>query len=202
VYHYRTEDIVYVTTRFVGIQRGGVKYLVFLLTQDYIEENRKIAEAIGPSLERFARDLGDSGAVVRPFQGNADATLGDALNGKMWDEQDTEYMRNNLPALLITSVDFDDFDPRSSQYALVFLRDLIDKHGNVEIFSLENLLTRLLNGAKQGRIFEAADDFLRNRDAEQAREAVALKPGIWGVTLDLAKAKKIYTNIQHRSIKH
>jgi hypothetical protein len=39
---------MYVTTRFVGVQRGGVQYLFFLLTQDYFDNNAKVASAIHP----------------------------------------------------------------------------------------------------------------------------------------------------------
>lgn len=191
---------MYITTRYVGVQRGGVRYLVFLLTEDYIENNAKIAREITPELERFAKDLGDAGALVRPFQGNADSALGDIL-AKAWNKDAANYMAANLPALLMTSVDFDDFDPQASQHAIIFLRDLIDKHGNVEMFALGNLLKGLRDGAKAGRLFEAAEEFLKDRDEKALKDALEIKPKFAGITLDMRKVLTLWENIRHRTVK-
>lgn len=192
---------MHVTTRFVGTQRGGVQYLIYLLTEEYIEANQKIAHEITPALERFARDLSDSGTLVRPFPGSEERTLADVTRRqKLWDPRVERYMMDNLPGLLITSVDFDDFDPRASQHTLIFLRDLIDKNGNVEVFSLQALLKGLLQGAREGRIFDAANEFLRDRDEKQLKEAIEVKPSFAGVSLDLRKVTTIWDKVRHRAI--
>src|SRR5436190_21849155 len=126
---------MYVTTRYVGVQRGGVDYLFFLLTEDYIQEYKKIADGLMPLLEGFARDLGDAGALVRPFPGGEKATLGDALR-KHWREDRIQPTKSTLPALLVTDVDFDDFDPDCNNHLYISLRDAMDDSGEIRVFEL------------------------------------------------------------------
>ena len=127
---------MYVTTRFIGTERGTMNYLFLLLTEDYIEENRKIAEGITPLLNRFARKIGDTGALVRPFPGDEEETLGNALS-KNWTEGQIMHMRGSLPALLVIDKDFDEFNPTDSNYIYISLRSSIDEYGNVKLFQLQ-----------------------------------------------------------------
>jgi hypothetical protein len=165
-------------------------YLFFLLTEDYIESNRKIAESLAPLLTKFAQDLGDSGALVKPFPGGARDTLGDIIR-KAWSNDQIMRMRQDLPAILVTDVDFDDFDPRISNYLYISLRDSINKYGDVEIFTLAELLSELILGARIKDLFNVANDYLKaqkNKETWQAAlESLELKPGAFGISLDLKK---------------
>ena len=67
---------VYVTTNYLGVRKGSLRYLFFLLSEDYIESNKRIAEALRPLQEKFAKDLGASGAIVRPTEGDATESIG------------------------------------------------------------------------------------------------------------------------------
>ena len=149
---------MYVTTRYVGVQRGGVDYLFFLLTEDYIQEYKKIAESLMPLLEGFARDLGDAGALVRPFPGGEKATLGDALR-KHWPDDRIKPTKGTLPALLVTDVDFDDFDPDCNNHLYISLRDAMDKNGDIRVFDIKELLDELVLGARIGDLFGVASDY-------------------------------------------
>lgn len=62
---------MYVTTNYLGVRKGSLNYLFFLLSEDYIESNKRIAEAMRPLQEKFAKDLGAAGAIVRPTEGDA-----------------------------------------------------------------------------------------------------------------------------------
>lgn len=179
-----------VTTRYVGVQRGKLDYLFFLLTEDYIEANVRIAESLSPLLVKFARDLGDSGALVRPFSGEEKSTLGDALK-KGWSKEEIERMRLDLPALLITDVDFDDFDPKTSKHLIIYLRGSINENGEIKIFELAELLNELALGARIKDLFGVANDYLEAQRKKGLKEAswdtVELKPGAFGIKVDLKK---------------
>jgi hypothetical protein len=181
---------MYVTTRYVGVQRGGVDYLFFLLTEDYIQEYRKIADGLMPLLEGFARDLGDAGALVRPFPGGGKDTLGDALR-KHWREDRIKPTKSTLPALLVTDVDFDDFDPESNNHLYISLRDAMDNSGDIKVFELKELLDELVLGARIGDLFGVASDYFleqkRKKSKQAAVDVVEVRPRIFGVSLDVKK---------------
>ena len=177
---------MYVTARYAGTVLGKVNYLFLLLTEDYIEENRKIAEAVSPLLTKFARDLGDEGALVRPFKGHEATTLGDVVR-RPWGNEMIMRMRRDLPALLAIDEDFDHFDPSKHQYIYISLRDSMDQFGNVKVFELQEFLEALTEAVKNGEVFETARKQLREHKQRLAWGALQLKPGIFGFALDLKK---------------
>jgi hypothetical protein len=172
------------------VQRGGVDYLFFLLTEDYIQGHKKIAESLMPLLEDFARDLGNAGALVRPFPGGEKATLGDALQ-KHWCRDRIQPRKSTLPALLVTDVDFDDFEPYVNNHLYISLRDAMDHNGEIRVFELKQLLDELVLGARIGDLFGVAGDYFRQQKREKCKQAavnmVEVRPGIFGVNFDVKK---------------
>ena len=63
---------MWITHSYLGTTRGRMRCLFFLLYEDYIETQTQFARELDLELERFARNLGDRGAVVRPFLGDID----------------------------------------------------------------------------------------------------------------------------------
>lgn len=178
---------MYITTRYAGIKRDKMNYLFFLLTEDYIEDNRRIAEGLGPLLNKFARDLGEKGALVKPFPGDEETTLGNALEGKSWTSEQIMMMRQSLPALLIIDLDFDDFDPTSSKYIYISLRRAIDKYGNVNIFELQDLLDLLVSASDHVDLFREAHQYIGEEDRRMIEEATEVKPSFFGINFDLKR---------------
>lgn len=175
-----------ISTRFVGTKRGEMTYLFFLLTEDYIEEHVKMSETLEPLLTEFARDIGDAGALVRPFRGNVDATQHDILS-KNW--ADRERGRIQLtPGILVIDVDFDGFNPRSHRWLHISLRDSMNRYGEVSIFDLHEIFSRLAECCRgKTSLFDLADDFARKRIAEELYESFELKPGIFGCSVDVKR---------------
>lgn len=188
---------MYVTTRFIGTERGTMNYLFLLLTEDYIEENRKIAEGITPLLNRFARKIGDTGALVRPFPGDEEETLGNALS-KNWTEGQIMHMRGSLPALLVIDKDFDEFNPTDSNYIYISLRSSIDEYGNVKLFQLQELLTLLADACATPELFSTARKYLRVQDKRVLWEALELKPEVVGFSFDLKKGAEFLRLLSQR----
>ena len=177
---------MYVTTRFVGTKRGTMNYLFFLLTEDYIEENKRITESLAPLLARFAREIGDQGALVKPFQGDEATTLDNALK-KNWSDAQVMRMRKDLPALLVIDEDFDAFDPTRSNYIYISLRTAMDDFGNVRIFDVQELLDILVDACSRSDLFAVARGYLAAQNRESLWEAVELKPEFVGFSFDLKK---------------
>ena len=53
-----------ITHSFLGVNQGDYRCLFFLLFEDYIETQYQFVRELEPHLERFARNLGDSGALA------------------------------------------------------------------------------------------------------------------------------------------
>lgn len=177
---------MYVTTRYIGTERGKMNYLFLLLTEDYIEENQRIAEGLVPLLTRFAEEVGDKGVLVKPFRGKEEETLGDALR-KKWTEQQIKQMRGDLPAILVIDKDFDEFEPIHSNYIYISLRESMDDFGNVRVFQLQELLSLLATACKSPSLFVLAREYLNKQNNKSLWEATELKPEFFGFSFDLKK---------------
>jgi hypothetical protein len=84
---------MWITHSFLGTTRGRTKCLFFLLFEDYIDAQRGLPEEVKAELERFARNLGDHGALVTPFPGDAPATHVSVLDKRWTEEEQREYAR-------------------------------------------------------------------------------------------------------------
>lgn len=74
-----------ITHKFLGTKIGTAKCLCFVLYEDYIEQQAEVARALDLEFERLARRFGDSGLVVRAFQGDIETAMSDVLE-KNWSE--------------------------------------------------------------------------------------------------------------------
>lgn len=179
------------TSSYLGLQKGPVDYLFFLLTEDYIEANRRIREALEPLLTKFGRDLGTSGAVVKPFAGDETTTFDQVLN-RSWTDKDKVSLREQTPALLVIESSLDEFDPRRSRYVLISLRDTMDEFGNVRVFDLQELFDLLRKGAETGDLFHQVVQYGRRERLAEAgkriRNAVRFDPSFAGIGLDVPEA--------------
>ncbi len=150
---------MWITHSYLGTTRGRMRCLFFLLYEDYIEAQTQFARELDLELERFARNLGDRGAVVRPFLGDIDKTRSHILD-KPWDDRQRQELYNT-PSLLMINVDFDEFDPLKYPWFLLHL-------GN-------KMYEREIGGAyKFRRVFEQLAEAVNNADVDPfkiAREA-------------------------------
>jgi hypothetical protein len=180
--------LMYVTHRYLGIQRGRLKYLFLLLTEDYIEENRTIRGNLRPLLENFGRTLAGHGAVVLPFRGTEDDNLGDILKKGEWNQEQVRWMRDNLPGILIINCDVSDFNPEKDPFIIVSIRQSLDDYGNVKVFEIAELLKFLAENAADENLFANSPPELLAMQRADLWSIVEAKPGIYGFGIDLASA--------------
>ena len=63
-----------ITSSYAGTAIGKHRYLFFTLYEDYNDLSRGFVQEFEVHLERLARNLGESGAVVRSFAGDIETT--------------------------------------------------------------------------------------------------------------------------------
>lgn len=155
---------MYLTTNYLGIRKGGVRYLFYLLSQDYIESNAEIQRGVAPLLQEFARDLAGDGALVVPFTRTASENLSKVTNAL--EPPFIENLYSITPALLILDRDLGEFNPQKSSYLVVSLRKSMDEFGRVKIFEVKALLDVLANASREAGLFEKAEEYLSGRKTE------------------------------------
>jgi hypothetical protein len=180
-----------ITTSYIGTRKEGKNYLFFLLTETYINQNKRIMESLKPLLTQFSRDLNSKGALIMPYEGDERNTLNDVLK-KGWSHEDIARMRSSLPAILVTDVDFDVFDARNCNYACIFLRESMSEHGDVNVFELQEILEHLSSGTWINSLFRDMKAYYSKQRRDSLWKATELKPEIIGFSFDLKQALQFF----------
>lgn len=186
---------MYVTTRFIGTERGKMKYLFFLLTEDYIQSQVRIMESIEPLLIKLSAEIGQTAALVRPFKNFESDTLGDVMR-KKWPDGEREKIAVTS-GILVIDKNFDSFDPCENKWLHISIRDLISASGDVQIFELNNLITVLIHACREGNLLDFQDLKLnsKKRSVKELFDMVELKPGLFGLSIDLKKGMQFLTGL-------
>jgi hypothetical protein len=188
---------VYVTTNYLGVHKGVVNYLFFLLTEDYIEAKGGIADALRPALVRFGKGLGASGAVVVPFEGEATSNLERVINPGGGEESTLQKLvKGRTPGLLVLDSSLQDFDPARHRFLFISLRDSIGEFGDVKVFEVEELLQMLTQAAAAVGLFEAVEKYQNKKNktgaARLLSDSTQLRPSFMGISVDLKQAYAAY----------
>ena len=193
---------MWITHSYLGTTRGKMKCLFFLLYEDYVKTQSQFARELDLELERFARNLGNSGAVVRPFLGDIEKTKSHIFE-KPWDERERKELYKT-PSLLMINVDFDEFDPREHPWFLLHFSDKMREIGISGAQEFRTVFYQLAEAVKNTdedpfKVAHAAYYEIHPVDAVRIFEA---KPGIFGFSVDLIKAGRfleaLYRRFVHR----
>ena len=178
---------MWITESFLGTKTNGAKYLFFLLFEDYIEEQTQFAEELNLELERFARNLGDKGALVRPFQGDIESSRKGILD-KNWTESEKREI-SKTPALLMIDKDFDTFNPEEDSWLLFNFGEKLHE-GIVGAYKYKEPLKAIVEATKEDNIniFEVAHKAKHELSVNDATKVFTANPGIFGFSIDLIKA--------------
>lgn len=174
---------MWITHSYLGTVRGKTRCLFFLLFEDYIDAQNGLSDEVKLELERFARNLGDFGALVAPFPGDAQTTQVSVL-GKRWSEAEEQELRQT-PALLMIDTDFDEFDPRRHSWVLFhFNRSSYD---SAYAAKLRSLLDKIITATSDRDVdpFEIVHDAIRNEAVAHVSKVLKLEPGAFGISIDL-----------------
>jgi hypothetical protein len=201
--HIRGEKM-HITHSFLGETLGSYRCLFFLLLEDYIEAQSDFVHKVDLSLERFARNLGYSGAVIKPFLGDIEAIKTEVLS-KNWTEREAHEVRKT-PGLLLINIDFEKFDPREHPWIFINLGERIQKDApDVPLTLIDHILSKLAESTRNAEkdIFQETNKILREVPLTDVASVFEAKPGIFGFSIDIMKGGKLLTTLFDRmSSKH
>ena len=180
---------MYITHSFMGSTIGQLRYLFFALYEDYTDFGRSfVQEFNGVYLERLARDLGDHGAVVKPFLGDIQKTRVD-IESKNWTENERRQLKL-VPSLLVISKDFHKFSPRSDPWLIFHFGER--QYGDANGFAELDKTLKAITASVTDPTSEPEDLYKIARAMTNERPdlglAFSLQPNIFGFSIDIIKA--------------
>ncbi|RLB93569.1 MAG: hypothetical protein DRH50_07730 [Deltaproteobacteria bacterium] len=192
---------MYLTHSFVAIKKGTLDYLLFYITEDYVEAQVKLTEQLNPLLEDLGRNLLDKGAVVKAF----DRDISDA-NRELAEKFDQEFTRDIIisinnrmekPGLLILNSDIQSFNPKEHKWLFISLRSFLEDWGALKVFKMKeffDILTEAINNGED--LFEEARNYIKMQKAISAHKMIELKPGIFGISWDLKETFNFFKELR------
>lgn len=181
---------MYLKHSFIAIKQGDLDYLLFYITEEYVQNQERLRKQLNPLLETLGRDLGDKGAVIRAF--NSEISR---VNKELTERFDQEFKREIIisienrmekPGLLILNSDIQSFDPKDNSWIYISFREYLDDFGNLKVYDVQKLFDTIKNAINNGdNLFEKAHQYLRKEKTESAYKIIELKPGAFGISLDL-----------------
>lgn len=190
---------MFITHSYLGASCKDYRCLFFLLLEDYIEAQSQILQIFNPYLERFARSLGDSGALVTPFLGDVEVVRQQVLD-KSWLESELGEIRKT-PSLLMIDKDFDAFDPREHPWIqLHFGYRVSNTEPVLTALKFGDNLTQLAEAVKNSKkdVFNTARDLQHEISLSDAAKLFEAKPGVFGLSVDLFKCADLIRALYHR----
>lgn len=190
---------MFITHSYIGQSIGKFRCMFFLVFEDYVETQTELVKGLEPYLERFARNLGDKGAMVKPFIGDIPNVRDHILN-KNW-TRDELALVGTTPGLLMINVDFDDFDPRQHPWVHIGLWSK-DPSGRIQVAEVKNILENLVNIVTKSDkdIFTEAAAAKNEISVSDLADVFEAKPGIFGFSIDLIKAADFVSMLCKRLI--
>jgi hypothetical protein len=183
-----------ITQSYLGTSRGPYRCLFFLLLEDYIEAQTQFVQELELYLERFARQLGDAGVVVRPFTSDIAETRRHVLD-KSWEEREIEEIRKT-PSLLMIGEDFDAFDPRDHSWIHLNFGKRVE-HGIPGLSEFRDTLAQLADAVQDSTedVFAVAQRLIHRVRLADAAEVFEAKPGVCGFSIDLIRGAQLVTEL-------
>lgn len=190
---------MHITHSYIGQTVGRFRCQFFLIFEDYVETQTELIRELEPYLERFARNLGDKGAVVRPFIGDIEAVREHVLN-KNWSHDELALV-GTTPGLLMINVDFDEFDPREHPWVHIGLWSN-DPSGRIQAKEVRGILERLVRIVTKSdkNIFTEAAAAKTEISASEVASVFEAKPEIFGFSVDLIKAAGLVSILYKRML--
>lgn len=194
---------MYLTHSFVAIKKGELDYLMFYITEDYVEQQVKLKEQLNPLLEELGRNLLDKGAIIKAFDRDVNSA-----NKELTEKFDQEFTRDIIisfdhqmerPGLLILNSDINTFDPKNHKWLYISFRDFLDEFGGVKIYKLKELFDILVSAIKENKdLFKKAENHLKKQKTISAHKMVELKPGIFGISLDVKETFNFFNQLRNK----
>ena len=172
---------MWVTQTYLGDVERDAKFYVYFLYEDYVPDQANLTQAIQHELENLGEVYGDSVSLMMPnprFAGRIEAEVRDFP--KLW-----MAVKPYLPGLLMSPVPLTELQSSISGCNFIPLKNGSAKHLASVVQSVRNLADDAI-ATHAGASDEPKPKFL-----ERVSDAIEVKPGIWGVKIDLRKVTGI-----------
>ena len=141
-------------------------------------------------LERLARDLKGSGAVMQPFPADVEKTRDD-VRSKDWTDAELSEVRR-VPSLLVINKDFDEFSPRADSWILFHFgeRNFGGHEGLARLDEVIRTITSVALDANSsvGELLTLSRSMAGSRI--KASKIFEAKPGAFGLSVNLLEGWK------------
>ena len=188
---------MFITHSYAGTLQGKHRCQFFFLLEDYVEAQTAFVRELDLQLERFARNLKDAAAVVRPFAGDIEATKRHVL-AKNWTNEELGKI-GDTPGLLMINVDFDSFDPRRHPWLHLGFGPAL-RDGKTPAGEFKDLLGDLAEAIERSRedVFRVARAVINEVGLKEVAEVFEIKPEIFGISIDVAKGLEVLKKLRQR----
>jgi len=189
---------MHISSSYLITRKGDFRCQFFLLLKDYLQAQSQFVQELDLALERFARDMKDSGVLVRPFPGDIENTRAQVL-ARAWSEGERREIEKT-PALLMIDVDFVGFDPRAHRWLHLYFPEHQADGVPVAHDTLAKLATAVCNAEID--VFRAANQIIHQIRLGDAAKVFQAKPGMFGFSVDLVRGgefvARLYRKIMSR----
>lgn len=188
---------MFITHSYAGTVQGTYRCMFYYLLEDYIEAQTAFVRELDLHLERFGRNLKDSGAFVRPFVGDIDNTKQHVL-AKNWTREELERV-GDTPGLLMINVDFDVFNPREHPWLHLGFGEAL-RESKTPASEYKDLLGNLADAIlrSDSDVFEEARSVVYQVGLKDVTELFEAKPGIFGISIDLVQGAALLKKLRQR----
>jgi len=179
---------MHITHSYLGTTKGQFRCLFFLLLEDYIEAQSKLARDLDPALERFARKMGQAGVLLRPFAGDIESAKSNILDKPWRPAQRAELSKT--PGLLMIEEDFDTFDPHHHRWLHISLHSRLESSASRTSDECAEMLTKLAEAVCDADtdVFKAVSAAIHEVRFPDVAKVFEAKPGVFGFSIDLIQA--------------
>ena len=186
---------MYITHSYIGTNRGEVDYLIFYLTEEYIEEQVNFTQQIQPMLNYLGEHLLNKGAVVQSFKNKIGQNNEELL--QKWKKifEEDQYSRRlyndvDRPALLIINTEINNLT--KDNFLLISLRDF-EENGNFNIYEIKEFFQTLIEIVHSDiDLIEQTKKNIKRKNLKDTKTIMNINPSLFGVGINGKEAMKAF----------
>ena len=186
---------MYITHSFAGTKKGDLDYLIFYLTEEYIEDQVHFTQRLQPMLNNLGENLLNRGAVVQTFRNKINENNQEL--SKKWEEifkedQFSKKLYNDIdrPALLILNSEISEIS--DNNFLLISLQDFED-NGNFDVCEINNFFQTLIEIVRSDmNLIEKTKEYIKKRNLSNAKKIMNVNPQLFGIGINGREALKAF----------
>ena len=184
---------MYITHSYIGTKKGEVDYLVFYLTEEYIEEQINLTQQIQPMLNYLGEHLLNKGAVIQPFKGRIGQNNQELLEKWRKIFEEDQYSRRlyddiDRPALLILNTEINNLT--KDNFLLISLRDF-EENGNFNIYEIKEFFQTLIEIAHSDiNLIKQTKKYIKRKNLKDTKTIMNINPSLFGIGINGKEAMK------------